>query len=97
MISSCEDKFIYKLCQLFINRWDCYTIQDNTNPLLFPTVYQELTIYIIKDSLNPNSNIKINENKVKWLCYDIDKKHTPITTNPKSISDQIIKYLNQLI
>ena len=100
MISSCEDKFISKICELFINRWDCYAIQDNTNPLLFPTIYQELTIDIIKNSLTPNSDItigihQINEDKVKWLCYDIDKKHTPITTNPKLLSDQIIKYLNQ--
>ena len=95
MISSCEDKFIKKICELFINRWDCYAIQDNTNPLLFPTVYQELTIDIIKESLNPNSDItigihQIDNNKVKWLCYDIDKKHTP---DPKSLADQIIKYL----
>jgi len=97
MISSCEDKFIKKICELFINRWDCYAIQDNTNPLLFPTVYQELTIDIIKESLNPNSDItigihQIDDNKVKWLCYDIDKKHT---SDPKFLSDQIIKYLKE--
>ena len=97
MISSCEDKFISKLCQLFINRWDCYAIQDNTNPLLFPTIYQELTIDIIKNSITPDSSItigihQIGENKVKWLCYDIDKKHTP---DPKLLSDQIIKYLKE--
>lgn len=97
MISSCEDEFIKKICELFINRWDCYAIQDNTNPLLFPTVYQELTIDIIKESLSPDSNItigihQIDNNKVKWLCYDIDKKHTP---DPKSLSDQIVKYLKE--
>jgi len=97
MISSCEDKFIKKICELFINRWDCYAIQDNTNPLLFPTVYQELTIDAIKESLNPNSDItigihQIDNNKVKWLCYDIDKNHTP---DPKSLSGQIIKYLKE--
>lgn len=97
IISSCEDKFVSKLCQLFINRWDCYAIQDNINPLLFPTVYQELTVDIIKNSLNPNSDItigihQINENNVKWLCYDIDKKHTP---DPKLLSNQIIKHLKE--
>ena len=97
MINSCEDKFISKLCELFISRWDCYAIQDNEDPLLFPTVYKDLTIDIIKDSLMLDSDItigihQINENKVKWLCYDIDKKHT---SDPKLLSDQIIKYLKE--
>jgi len=97
MINSCEDKFISKLCELFINRWDCYAVQDNTNPLLFPTVYKELTIDIIKDSLTPGSDItigihQIDDNKIKWLCYDIDKKHTE---DPRLLSDQIVRYLKE--
>ena len=97
MLQSCEDKFISKICELFINRWDCYAIQVNENPLLFPTVYQDLTLDIIKDSLDKYSKITIGihqiyENKIKWICYDIDKKHT---SNPKLLSDQIIKYLKE--
>jgi hypothetical protein len=97
MLSACEDEFVSKLCNLFINRWDCYAVQDNENPLLFPTIYKDLTIDIIKKSIDPNSDItigihQINNNKIKWLCYDIDKKHTPDT---KLLSDQIIKYLKE--
>jgi len=97
MISSCDDKFISRICELFINRWDCYAIQDIKNPLSFPTVYQNLTIDTIKKSIKEDSDItigihQIDNNKIKWLCYDIDKKHTP---NPRLLVDQIVKYLKE--
>jgi len=35
---------------------------------------------------------QIDDNKIKWLCYDIDKKHTE---DPRLLSDQIVKYLKE--
>ncbi len=91
-----DNPYLLKLCNLFINRYDCYAIQDNRNPLLFPTIYNKLTINIIKDSLFGNLTIGIHQiskdNKVKWLCYDFDKIHI---AEPKKLIDLFIKYLKE--
>lgn len=90
------DKFILKYCDLFINRYDCYAIQDNVKPELFPTAYKKLTIELIKDSLIGKLTIGIHQidlnNKIKWLCYDFDKKHI---AEPKKLIDLFIKYLKE--
>lgn len=91
-----NDLSILKYCNLFVNRYDCYAIQDNNKPELFPTYYNKLTIDIIKDSLLGKLTIGIHQidtnNKVKWLCYDFDKIHI---AEPKKLIDLFIKYLKE--
>lgn len=91
-----NDKSILKYCDLIVNRYDCYAIQDNNKPELFPTTYDKLAIDIIKNSLIGNLTIGVHQlskdNKVKWFCYDFDKKHI---AKPKKLVDLFIKYLKE--
>ncbi len=89
----CTD-FLESIKKLFISRYDCYAVQSTNNPLLFPTIYESLTDAIILDSLEGLGTIGIHQigldNKVKWLCWDIDRKHTAA---PKLLAETLIKYL----
>lgn len=82
--------------RLFVNRYDCFALQNSHNPLLFPTIYESLTDDIIFRSLSGDMTIGIHqishENKIKWLCWDIDRKHT---AEPKRLTDTLIKYLRE--
>lgn len=82
--------------RLFVNRFDCYAVQDSANPLLFPTVYKPLTDSLILDSLAGKITIGIHQissdGKVKWLCYDFDKKHI---LEPKKLVDSFLGYLRE--
>ncbi len=82
--------------RFFVNRWNCYALQNPNNPLLFPTIYEPLTDNIILKSLKGDITIGIHqispENKIKWLCYDFDQKHI---LEPKKLVDSFLGYLRE--
>lgn len=83
--------------RLFINRFDRYSIQNPDMPEKFPDVKEPLTDYILLKGILGDITIGTrainpNDNKIKWVCYDIDADHNE---NPRLVADTIIKYLKE--
>ena len=87
---------LYDIVRLFINRDDKYSLQ-NTAKGTFPDKNKTLTLDILESSLEGEITIgtrPINSvtNKIKWICYDLDKDHNEY---PRVVADAIVKYLRE--
>ena len=83
--------------RLFINRYDRYSLQNPDAPEKFPDVKEPLTDPILLKSMLGSITIGTRavdpqDNKIKWVCYDIDADHNE---NPRLVADTIIKYLKE--
>lgn len=83
--------------RLFINRYDRYSLQNPQAPEKFPDVKEPLNDSILLKSMLGGITIgtrAVNpiDNKIKWICYDIDAKHNE---KPRLIADTLIKFFKE--
>lgn len=83
--------------RLFVNRYDCYSLQDKQAPEKFPDVKETLTDDIILQSLFGLITIGVrpinpNDGKIKWISWDIDDKEND---DSKKVVDTIIVCLKK--
>lgn len=65
--------------RLFVNRTDCYSLQNHKEPEKFPDIKEELSDDIILQSLFGLITIGVrpinpDNGMIKWICWDIDDK-----------------------
>lgn len=83
--------------RLFINRYDRYSLQNPDSPEKFPDVKEPLSDAILLMSMLGSITIGTRavdpeNNKIKWVCWDIDADHNE---KPRLVVDIMIKFLKE--